>query len=165
MSDHVGSNGAPHSGEREIAGKWLILGIALFAVAVTGTLFVYWKLHRGPFLAYQRAIAERYEGSRPLVEGGRHKMHRGGPAVLRVVMEVEFDPNADENERTVDGIVDQLVELGRERLDTFDQYDRFEAHLFLQERERQLHEHTVEVELESGRRKHVDHDPRIRISP
>lgn len=154
----------PETG-REISGRWVILGIAAFAITVTTTLYVYWYLHRAPFLALQQAIAAEYEGSRPLVEGGQHKMHRGGVSILRIVVEVTFDPNAEEHLAAVDGIADRLVELAREHQPNIADYERLDVHLFQQERERQLHEHTVEVDLETGDHEHIVHDPRVRTGP
>jgi hypothetical protein len=142
-------------GGREISGKWIVLGMFVFALTIGGTLLGYWYLHRAPFLPLQQAIAAEYEGSRPLVEGGQRKMHRDTPRQLRVVMEVAFDPNAAANRGAVDRIVDRLLELA-EQHHGLGPYDEFEAHVFLQERERELHEHRVVVDLATGRREHHD---------
>lgn len=142
-------------GGREISGRWLILGMFGFAVAVVSTLYLYWSFHRGPFLELQQAIAAEWPDCRPLVEGGQRKIHRDTPRILRVVMEVPFNPNDEDRRDSTDLIVDRLLELAdaHHGLET---YELFEVILFLQEREKELHEHEITVDLESRERTHVN---------
>lgn len=142
-------------GGREISGRWLIVAMFAFAVTIIVTLYVYWAWHRGPFLELQKAIVAEWPESRPLVEGGQRKIHRDTPRILRIIMEVSFDPNDEEHRAATDHIVDRLLELAEDHhgLGT---YDRLETYLFLQERERELHEHLVSVDLDTGDREHID---------
>jgi hypothetical protein len=68
-----------------------------FGVVMVAALWLYWELHSRPFRPLQNAIAAEFPDSRPGVIGGRHKSHEAGnPQTLRIVIWVDFDPNADE---------------------------------------------------------------------
>ena len=81
---------------RELSGRWVVIGLFAFAITLTVALWVYWKLHRAPFLQWEQFLAGEFQGSSPLVEGGQRKMHRGTPRILRITLKVDFDPQADE---------------------------------------------------------------------
>ena len=80
------------AGFREISGRKVVVVMFLFAIVVTGALYIYWKLHMAPFLPLQRQLDAAFEDSKPQVEGGQSKMNQGTPRVLRVTMKVPFDP-------------------------------------------------------------------------
>ncbi|GAB4151073.1 MAG: hypothetical protein Tsb009_26270 [Planctomycetaceae bacterium] len=130
---------------KEISGRWVIIGMFGFAILITATLWVYWKLHVGPFLPLQQALADRFPGSRPRVEGGRHKSHKtGSPNILRVTMKVDYNPNrelvkAEKFSRTV-------FEFVRKNWD-LKPYDIFELHFYWPNPEEKIIERTFEFEL------------------
>jgi hypothetical protein len=113
---------------QEIPGRWVVLGMIAFAVLVTGSMYVYWNLHTAPFRPLQEALAAEYKGSHPLVQGGQVKMHKGTPRILRIVLRVEFDPNDEGEQKTVDKMVDRIIQLAGEYHD-LTQYDTVEIHL------------------------------------
>jgi len=92
----------PTTASRNRWGRWVVIAMLLFGVALTATTWVYWKLHVAPYLPLQKLLAEKYEGSRPRVEGGQRKMHKGTPRILRVTMQLKFDPEAKDGQRRVD---------------------------------------------------------------
>lgn len=117
-----------------------------FAIAATTILYVYWKLHIGPFLPIQRALAEEFRGSRPRVEGGQRKMHKGTPRILRVTMKVDFDPDV-ETERS-QALAQRAARFCAKRGDLAS-YDVFEAHFYWPEPEKELHEWSMEIPVSS----------------
>src|SRR3990172_7938391 len=80
----------------ELSGKWVVIGMFVFAIAATAGLFAYWELHTAPFRELQDALAQEFPRSRPRVEGGQRKKHKHTPRILSIVLRVEFDPTADE---------------------------------------------------------------------
>jgi hypothetical protein len=102
-----------------------VLGLIAFGVMTTSAMWIYWTLHVGPFRPFQDALAAAFPHSSPRVDGGQHKMHKGTPKILRVVMRVEFDPVAElaTGEQVVD-VVEQIARKhlnlgGYEELDVF----------------------------------------------
>jgi hypothetical protein len=147
-------NAAPPPGreDRTISGRWAVLGIFLFAISATGGLYVYWKLHVGPFVPLQKALAEKFPGSRPLVEGGQQKIHKHTPRILRITMKVDADPNADE--RKTEELAERVIALARERFD-LSTYEILEIHFFWPEPEKKIHKWDREwkiADLDPGNR-------------
>ncbi len=126
---------------RTLSGRWMVAGMFAFATAATCTLFVYWKLHVGPFLPLQQAIAAEFKGSAPRVEGGQRKMHKNTPRILRVTMKVRFDPLADEpHARAFADRVDAFI---RDHHDV-SPYDVVELHFYWPDPEKTIHEWSTE---------------------
>ena len=67
-------------------GVWLVIGLLGFGLLLTGGLYVYLTLHRGPFLELTVALAEEFPDSAPHVEGGKRRLDEPGDRILRVVM-------------------------------------------------------------------------------
>ncbi len=113
--------------ERRISGRGMVLGMLAFGLLTTSAMWVYWTLHVGPFRPFQDALAAAFPHSSPRVDGGQHKMHKGTPKILRVVMRVEFDPvnEASRGEQVVN-VVEQIA---RKHLD-LDAYDELNVFLF-----------------------------------
>ncbi|QDU38143.1 hypothetical protein Mal4_24660 [Maioricimonas rarisocia] len=119
---------SPHPDEKTISGRWVVLGMLLFGILMTGSLAVYWELYTRPFRPAQEAIEATFPGSQPRVVGGRYKSHKdGNPEVLRVVTRVDFDPSADE-ERSRERAA-QLYEIVAANVD-LDEYAVLEIHLY-----------------------------------
>ena len=108
MNDSSAPVSAPPR-DREISGRWAILAMALFGITMTVTMWVYWKMHLSPFLALQQAIHEKFEESRPVVEGGREKGRPENPLTLRITMKIDFPPEDDP--AAVDALLDEVLEL------------------------------------------------------
>jgi hypothetical protein len=99
-----------------VSGSWMVVGMIAFGILTTAGMWIYWTLHVGPFRPLQDAIAVAFPHSSPRVEGGRHKMHKGTPKILRVVMRVEFDPvleraRGEDLVNVVQGIAGQHIDL------------------------------------------------------
>lgn len=108
---------------RANSGRWIVLGMFTFGVLATTGLWVYWKLHLGPFFPLQKALADTFPDSLPRVEGGRH---RKAPPVLRVVLKIPFAPRAAD--ARVADISDRVLSLARQHAD-LDQYETLEIYL------------------------------------
>jgi len=81
---------------REISGYVMVLGLFVFAIVMTASMWFYWKWHIAPFLPLQQLLAERYPDSRPRVDGGQRKIHKNTPHVLRITIKVNFNPQTDQ---------------------------------------------------------------------
>ena len=111
-----------------IPGKVVVVGMFAFAILLTGTLWIYTRLHNAPFIPLRRALATEYgRPAAPRVEGGRH---RKGPLTLRVVMTVDFDPSAQDapSRDRVAAIDRRIIELARQHVDLA-QYEILEINL------------------------------------
>lgn len=132
---------APHS----LSGRWMVAGIFVFAITATGFLYGYWKLHIGPFVPLQKALAKEFERSRPRVEGGQRKMHKGTPRILRITMKIDFDPDA--NEGRTNEFAGRVASFARANFD-LSTYEILEVHFFWPEPEKKIHEWTAELPTE-----------------
>lgn len=112
-----------------ISGRVVVFLMFAFGIATTGTMWIYWKLHVGPFLPLQRAIAAEFEDSAPLVEGGQRKKHQNTPRILRVVLKVDFNPETEEARSTE--VVARVTELAKQHQD-LNSYDEVEIFLVQQ---------------------------------
>lgn len=101
----------------------------LFATCVTAGLWSYWELHTRPFRPLTDALAARFPGSSPRVEGGKHGLHRETPRVLRIVLRVPFSP-VQEEERYQDHLREVLEVTGS--VTAIEPYEIYEVHLFQQ---------------------------------
>lgn len=93
MNDSV-SPAAPQPRNR--AGRWLVLSMFVMGLTATGLLRLYWNMHLEPFMPLQKAIETEFPGTAPRVDGGRRRLNRDTPMILRVVIKVPFDPTATE---------------------------------------------------------------------
>jgi hypothetical protein len=110
-----------------MTGRQVVIGMLLFGAAMVAGLWGYWELYTRPFRPLQNAINARFPDSSPRAIGGREKSHRAdSPATLRIIVRVDFDPNA-ETDRAAE-MARQLADLAREHHD-LTQYDALEIHL------------------------------------
>lgn len=133
-----------------ISGKWVVIAMFTFAIAITATLWIFWKLHVGPFLPLQQALAAEFEDSRPRVEGGQRKIHQGSPKILRITMKVEFDPTKDKPAaeafaNRVESFVRDVFELQA--------YEILELHFYWPDPEKTIKAITIERKVDEGRAK------------
>jgi hypothetical protein len=105
----------------------MVLGMLVFGVLTTSSMWIYWTLHVGPFRPFQDALAAAFPHSSPRVDGGQRKMHKGTPKILRVVLRVEFDP-VTESARGEE-VVNVVEQIARKHLD-LDAYEQLEVFLF-----------------------------------
>jgi hypothetical protein len=122
---------------RRLSGRWVVIGMFVFGIAATAGLWVYWKLHVGPFLPLQQALAEEFENAAPHVDGGQRKKHKRTPRILRITMKVAFDPTVPANQSQVEQVAERVIAIARQQPD-FRHYDELEIYLFwpVQEQER-----------------------------
>lgn len=115
------------SGPREFSGTKLVIGLFVFAVAMSSGLWTYWYLHARPFQPLQLAIHQAFPKSYPQVQGGQRKMHKNTPRILRITLKVGFDPQPPESEEQVEGMAQRLEELARQHID-LPSYELLEIH-------------------------------------
>lgn len=118
-----------------VRGQWVVLVMLAFGMTLTAILWLYWDRHTAPFRDLQDALAREFPRSKPRVEGGQRKMHKGDPRILRIVLKVEFNPQAKESE--AEAVADRAVELARQHHD-LTRYDEIEIHLYWPEPEREI---------------------------
>lgn len=136
---------SPH----EFSGKKLIVGVFLLAIVMSVALWIYWHLHTRPFQPLQLAIAQAFPKSYPYVQGGQRKIHKGTPRILRITMQVKFDPKPRDADEAVTAIVEQLEQLARQQLDLTN-YDQLEVHLVQRRPEHDSITRTITRELASS---------------
>jgi hypothetical protein len=107
----------------ELSGRWAILAVTAIGVTAISVLWFYTDAHTRPFLALRDAIHAEFPGSAPQVEGGRRKMHRDTPRILRITLRVSEDPRGDSSRFTE--MIDRLIELadGKQGLTNYDVFD------------------------------------------
>jgi hypothetical protein len=125
MIDDPQVNDAPTDGT--ISGRAVVLAMFGFGILVVGTMYLYWDLYTRPFRALQNAIAAEFPGSSPRAIGGRHKSHKeGSPETLRIIVRVDFDPQADEQRSQAHA--QRLAEIAAAHHDV-SRYELLEVHL------------------------------------
>jgi len=75
-----------------VSGRIIVALMFLLGILATSFLYAYWTLHLMPFMPLQEAIVGEFPGSAPRVDGGRKKMHKDTPLILRIAMKTEVDP-------------------------------------------------------------------------
>ena len=110
-----------------VSGRAVVFGMFAFGIGATGSLWLYWTLHTGPFRPLQKALAAEFPHSVPRVEGGQRKMHKHTPRILRVTLRVDFDPETETSRGQ--RVLDRIEEIARQHVD-LSSYDVLEAYLF-----------------------------------
>lgn len=149
MDHDVSSASVEHSQSEPggIPGPYVVIGMFAFGILATGILFAYWHFHTAPFQEFQAALAEEFPGSRPRVEGGQRKRHKGTPRVLRVILKVDYPPESDRGRS--EKMADRVLELA-EIHHGLGPYDLAEIHLYWPEKEKEIHEHLIKRPLSSA---------------
>jgi hypothetical protein len=114
--------------EPGVPGHWVVLGIFAFAILVTASMWTYMHFHHAPFRPLRQALTEEFSRkSAPRVEGGRH---RHEPTLLRVVLNVDFNPTEDTPavHEKVAHIEQRVIALAREH-QQLEQYEKFQLFL------------------------------------
>lgn len=120
---------------KTLSGRKVVVGMFLFAAVFIAVLWTYTWYHRVPFAGLQSALAERFPGSTPKVEGGQRKIHQDTPKILRIILKVDFNPRLDE-ERT-EQFAGEVIEFTRRNYDV-GAYEILEIHLFQLQPEREI---------------------------
>lgn len=131
---------------REFSGTKLVIGLFTFATAMAASVWIYSYLHAKPFHPLAAAIFAEFPKSYPQVQGGQRRMHRGTPKILRITMQVRFDPEPREADEQIEALVARLEELARQHLD-FASYEIFEIHLVQRVPEHKAKTRTVTREI------------------
>jgi hypothetical protein len=108
---------------RTISGKWVVLGMFGLGLVAVATIYVFAIVEIGPFEPLAKAIKAEFPTSRPHVKGGTP---RDKAPQLRVVLEVDFTPVADDPR--VLHIESRVVALARQHISLSD-YQDFELHI------------------------------------
>lgn len=133
-------------------GKWVVVIMFGLGFLATGFMFVYWNMHVGPFVPFQKLLEQEFPNSKPLVEGGQRKMRDPYPKILRVTMKVNFDPTAKSEKRKL--YVSRVEKLIIERFDDVMQdfalsdFEKFELYLFLPQPEKKVKTWECEISVE-----------------
>ena len=108
-------------------GRHVVIAMLAFSVLIVSAMDAEGELYTRPFRPLQDAIALEFPESGPRVIGGRHKSHEPGtPATLRIIVQVDFDPNANEPQALA--TARQLARLASANVDLSD-YDELNVHL------------------------------------
>lgn len=133
---------------RTISGRLVVIAMFVMGLTATGLLFLYWNLHLMPFMPLQEAIVAEFKDSAPRVDGGRVRLHRRTPMMLRIVVRVDFDPT-DSSETTcarLEHYMDRLRALAAAHTD-LTAYEQLEVHFYQPVREKMIREHAIRRDL------------------
>ena len=131
---------------REFSGSKLVVAIFAVATAMAASVWIFSYFHMKPFQPLQVAIHRAFPKSYPQVQGGQRRMHRGTPKILRITMQIPFDPEPREADAQVAAVVDRLEELARQHLD-FPSFEEFEIHLVRRVPEHKAKTRTITREI------------------
>lgn len=67
-------------------GVWLVFGLVGLGVLLTGSLYVFTYMQRGPFRELNAALAHKFPEALPRVDGGKPRLDKPGDRILRVSM-------------------------------------------------------------------------------
>lgn len=112
--------------ESGVPGKYVVMGMVAFGVALTGFMWIYTYLNNKPFIPLRHALVQKFKReTAPRVEGGQERGR--GPTRLRIVLTVKFDPSlaTPETQARREGMEREAIELARQHLD-LSQYERWE---------------------------------------
>lgn len=104
--------------ESTISGKWVVLALLGFGIFTTSFMWLYTYYSNKPFIPMRHALVQEFSReSSPNVQGGKEKGR--GPSMLRVIMNVKFNPNEKSGTvpQEVRAMERRVAELAREHLD------------------------------------------------
>jgi hypothetical protein len=81
--------------KKPVSGRTVVVLMFVMGILATAFLYTYWTLHLTPFMPLQEAIVREFPGSAPRVNGGRKKIHKQTPMILRVAIKSETDPTSE----------------------------------------------------------------------
>ena len=128
-------------------GRWVVISIFLFAIALTATMWVYWRLHIGPFLPLQKKLADKWPDSRPQVQGGQRKIHKETPKILRVTMYIAFDPTTKDGQPKAKEYSEEVAAFVRENEPSLSDYDVLEIRMLFEKREQEIKKAAINFDV------------------
>jgi hypothetical protein len=143
-TDHLPAGGPT------ISGRVVVVSMFVFGMIATGLLYAYWTLHLMPFMPLQEAIVAEFKGSAPRVDGGKRKLHKETPTILRIVMKTEIDPTATDPEtlQTIAKMQKRVAELAKEKVQ-MPTLDFIELHLYQLVKEKVIREKSFRLDLKT----------------
>lgn len=136
---------------RFLTGPRVVATMFAMGICATGLLYAYWTLHLMPFMPLQEAIVSEFPGSAPRVDGGRRRLHKETPTVLRIVMKSQIDPTATDAEstETLKTLRNRIAELVEAKVD-FPGMDFIELHVYKLLQEKEIREKSWRLDLQPG---------------
>lgn len=128
----------------------MVIAMFVMGLTATGLLFLYWNLHLMPFMPLQEAIVAEFRDSAPRVDGGRTRLHRETPMLLRIVLRVDFDPTAKnpETEARLEHYMERLKALSASHT-KLDDYEQLHVHFYQPVREKVILERSILRDLKT----------------
>lgn len=117
----------PESKPKIFKGKTIVLGLLIFGLLMSGSLYVFQAVNSFKFAPTQKALAEEFPDSKPRVEGGRLKGKQQNPATLRITLAVDFNPN--DHEERLQNMSDRILKIASKNLKLSD-YSLAELHFY-----------------------------------
>lgn len=108
-----------------VSGKWVVLALLAFGVSTTAFMWLFTYYSNKPFIPLRHALVKEFSReSSPNVQGGKDRGR--GPVLLRIIMNVKFDPNQKSGTvpAEVNAMERRVAELAREHLD-LTQYEKW----------------------------------------
>lgn len=151
MLDSMSDPQSTAPNERTISGRWMVIGMFAMGITLTSLLYVYSTLHLGPFRPLQDAIVREFKGSAPRVDGGKNKLHKNTPTVLRILVKTEIDPFS-EREESIQSLLamrKRIMELALEKAPLPD-LSILEIHVYKLLKEDEIHKRSYRLDLKAG---------------
>lgn len=120
---------------RIVKGRTIVLGLLIFGLLMSGSLYVFQTINTYHFADTQNALAKEFPHSRPRVEGGRLKGKQQNPLTFRVTMAVPFNPH--EKNKDIEQMADRILEIASKNLQ-LDDYEQAELHFYQAVPEQQI---------------------------
>ena len=139
----------PFAGRRFLTGPRVVAAMFAMGICATGLLYAYWTLHLMPFMPLQEAIVTEFPGSAPRVDGGRRRLHKETPTVLRIVMKSPIDPTATDANSidAMNGLRKRIAELVEAKVD-FPGMNFIELHVYKLLQEKEIREKSWRLDLQ-----------------
>ncbi|WP_417387822.1 hypothetical protein [Gimesia sp.] len=136
----------PESVSRNFKGRTIVLGLIIFGLLMSGSLYVFQTINTYQFADTQNALAKAFPHSRPRVEGGRLKGKQENPLTFRVTMAVSFNPHQQDEE--IQKMTERILEIASENL-TLEEYEQAELHFYQAVPEQKIIMRDVTLDIKS----------------
>jgi len=117
----------PDSQPKLIRGRTIVLGLFIFGLLMSGSLYLFQAVNTFQFADTQNALAKEFPDSRPRVEGGRLKGKQIHPATFRTTLAVSFNPH--EEDVRIQKMADRIMEIASQNLN-LNEYEQAELHFY-----------------------------------
>lgn len=134
-----------------ISGRTVVVLMFVLGILATAFLYTYWTLHLTPFMPLQEAIVREFPGSAPRVNGGRKKIHKNTPMILRVAIKSEVDPTSEKPaEQQAMLHLRQRVEAMTRELQPLPGIEQLEVHVYKLLKEDQIRKRAWQLQMTAG---------------